>query len=148
MSGGIVLIVAAAVACFNAGLHWYTHVATYPLFAKLPSAHFVSYHGAYQRRLPFAIYAPYTAALLSTVLLLVSRPATMPASQVWMALALHLTITGISLGMAVPLHRRLDAEGNLTPLVARLVRVNALRLAAAVLACGVLVLNVILSLRQ
>ncbi len=139
MTGTTLLLLAAAVAWFNAGLHWYTQVATYPLFAHLPAEHFVAYHGAYERRLPLSIYGPYGLALLTTALLFAARPAALPVGGVWLTLALHLSVTAISVGLAVPLHRRLGREGKQDALIRGLVRVNALRLAAALLAGGVLV---------
>jgi hypothetical protein len=94
MSASLVLLLAAVVACLNVGLHWYTQVATYPLFAALPAAHFVAYHTAYQRRLPLAIYAPYGLALLTTASLLIVRPPTLGIGWVWLALALHRRLQG------------------------------------------------------
>lgn len=147
MSAPFVLLLAAAVACLNVGLHWYTQVATYPLFLTVPPAHFVAYHTAYQRRLPLAIYAPYGFALLTTALLLVVRPPTLDVGWVWLALALHGAVSGISLAPAVPLHARLGRDGQREALVRRLVHVNAWRLAAAVLASAVLVAGVARALR-
>jgi hypothetical protein len=148
MSGLLLLLAATAVACFNAGLHWYTQVATYPLFANLPPEHFVAYHAAYQRRLPWSIYVPYTLALLTAVALLWLRPDTQSIASVWTVLLLHSAITAISVGLAVPLHTRLDREGLRPPLIRALVRVNALRVVASTLACAVLMAALTQAYRQ
>jgi hypothetical protein len=59
---------------FNLALHWYTQVVTYPLFSFIGKAEFVDYHLAYQKRLPFSIYIPYSLLMVLNVLLFVYPP--------------------------------------------------------------------------
>lgn len=117
----------------NNALHWYTQFQTYPLFAWVGKQEFRRLHGEYERRLSLALYVPYGLLMVSNVLLLAFRP---PEIGTWTAIALLLlnaSVAVVSLLLAVPVHRRLDREaphhapGDLD----RLVRLNALRLAAA-----------------
>jgi hypothetical protein len=55
-----VLIAVAAATLFNTGLQYYTTVSTYPLFSSLDFQNFLSFHKAYERKLPLSIYVPYT----------------------------------------------------------------------------------------
>ncbi len=76
MSFGLAIFVVLVFATFfNNALHFYTQVQTYPLFARVGRDEFVVFHKEYQRRLPLAIYAPYSLLMAANVLLLFIRPA-------------------------------------------------------------------------
>jgi hypothetical protein len=117
---------------FNNALHYYTQVQTYPLFAWVGRDEFVSFHQEYQRRLPAAIYAPYSLLMAGNALLLFFRPAEVPVWSVAVLLILNASILLESLAFAAPVHYRMDRQtGNDKGEVRRLIRLNALRLAAA-----------------
>ncbi|CAA9461053.1 MAG: hypothetical protein AVDCRST_MAG02-2288 [uncultured Rubrobacteraceae bacterium] len=117
---------------FNNALHFYTQVQTYPLFAWVGRDGFVPFHKEYQRRLPLAIYAPYSLLMAANALLLVFRPAEVAVGWVISLLILNASVLVESLALAAPVHYRMDHQtGNDKGEVGRLIRLNAVRLAAS-----------------
>ena len=133
MTLGLVFFVVVVFATFfNNALHFYTQVQTYPLFAWVGRNEFVPFHEEYQRRLPVAIYAPYSLLMAANVLLLFVRPAEVAVGWVVVLLILNASILVESLALAAPVHHRMDRQtGNDKDEAARLIRLNAIRLAAA-----------------
>ena len=133
MSFGLAIFVVVVFATFfNNALHFYTQVQTYPLFARVGRDEFVAFHKEYQRRLPLAIYAPYSLLMAANVLLLFSRPAELAVGWVVALLILNASIVVESLALAAPVHYRMDRQTrNDKGEVRRLIRLNGARLAAA-----------------
>lgn len=133
MSFGLAIFVVVVFATFfNNALHFYTQVQTYPLFARVGRDAFVAFHKEYQRRLPLAIYAPYSLLMAANVLLLFSRPAELAVGWVVALLILNASIVVESLALAAPVHYRMDRQTrNDKGEVRRLIRLNGARLAAA-----------------
>ncbi|MBC8078054.1 MAG: hypothetical protein H7Y32_18395 [Chloroflexales bacterium] len=127
----LLLVLTALLTFFNTGLQYYTTVSTYPLFSDLAAEAFVPYHQAYERRLPFAIYVPYTLLMLTTILLAFVRPASVALGWVFVLLALNGSIMAVSLAFAAPIHARLDREGKNERWLHLLRRYNLPRLLAA-----------------
>lgn len=137
----LLLLLVALLSSLNTGLQYYTTVSTYPLFSALPAAAFVDYHKAYERRLPLAIYLPYTLLMLATALLLVVPPDGVGEALIILLLLLNGAIMAISLAFAAPVHARLDREGKQEGLLTLLRRYNLPRLlssAASTLIAGYL----------
>lgn len=107
----IVFIAVVFFTFFNNALHWYTQVATYPLFAFIGNKDFLKYHLEYQHRLPFSIYAPYSLLIFGTLLLFVFHPAQISLAWIIVITALNLAIMVESLIFAAPVHKRLDEQG-------------------------------------
>jgi len=59
---------------FNNALHFYTRVQKYPLFARVGREEFVPFHKEYRRRLPIAIYAPYSLLMAANAPLFCGEP--------------------------------------------------------------------------
>ncbi len=133
MSLGLATFVIVVFATFfNNALHFYTQVQTYPLFAWVDREGFVPLHKEYQRRLPLAIYAPYTLLMAANALLLFFRPAEVAVGWVVALLILNASIIVESLALAAPVHYRMDRQTrNDKGEVRRLIRLNGVRLAAA-----------------
>ena len=133
MSLGLVTFVVVVFATFfNNALHFYTQVQTYPLFAWVHRDGFVPFHKEYQRRLPLAIYAPYSLLMAANALLLFVRPAEVAVGWVVALLILNASIVVESLALAAPVHYRMDRQTrNDKGEVRRLIRLNGVRLAAA-----------------
>ena len=133
MSLGLVTFVVVVFATFfNNALHFYTQVQTYPLFAWVGREGFVPFHKEYQRRLPLAIYAPYSLLMAANALLLFVRPAEVAVGWVVALLILNASIVVESLALAAPVHYRMDRQTrNDKGEVRRLIRLNGVRLAAA-----------------
>jgi hypothetical protein len=133
MSFGLAIFVVLVFATFfNNALHFYTQVQTYPLFAWVGREGFVPFHKVYQRRLRLTIYAPYSLLMAANALLLLFRPAEVAVGWVVVLLILNASILVESLALAAPVHHRMDQQtGNDKDELARLLRLNAIRLAAA-----------------
>ena len=117
---------------FNNALHFYTQAQTYPLFGWVDRQGFVSFHKEYQRRLPLAIYAPYTLLMAANALLLFFRPAEVTVGWGVVLLILNASIVVESLALAAPIHYRMDRQTrNDKGEVRRLIWLNGARLAAA-----------------
>jgi hypothetical protein len=111
-------------------IHWYTQVQTYPLLAWVPKEGFVPFHKEYERRLPVALYAPYTLQMLATALLFFFRPEGVELGWVVVLFLLGAFIVAESLVFAAPVHYQMDREGKDDRAIRRLIFFNSLRLAA------------------
>lgn len=130
--GLAIFLVVVFATFFNNALHFYTQVQTYPLFAWVGRDEFVPFHKEYQRRLPLAIYAPYSLLMAGNALLLFFRPAEVPIGWTVALLILNASIVVESLALAAPVHYRMDRQTrNDKQEVGRLIRLNGLRLLAA-----------------
>jgi hypothetical protein len=130
--GLVTFVVVVFATFFNNALHFYTQVQTYPLFAWVGREGFVPFHKEYQRRLPLAIYAPYSLLMAANALLLFVRPAEVAVGWVVALLILNASIVVESLALAAPVHYRMDRQTrNDKGEVRRLIRLNGVRLAAA-----------------
>ncbi len=128
------LLLLYGLTALNWTIHFYTHVVTYRLFsviaANADGAGFVRYHQAYERKLPWSIYMPWSMLVAASILYLVAAPSVYAATL----LLLNLSIAVISVVFAVPTHRRIGRIGAFTDRDATiLLRANLLRLLVATL---------------
>lgn len=128
--GSVVFLVAAFWTFFMNAVHWYTQVQTYPLFAWVSKGEFVPFHKEYERRLPAALYAPYTLQMVATTLLFFSRPEGVGLGWVVVLFVLGAFIMAESLVFAAPVHYRMDREGKDGGAIRRLILFNGFRLLA------------------
>jgi hypothetical protein len=109
-----------------AGFQWTVRALVYPQMALVPPEAFPAYEHRHQRRVARVVGPLFAGQAVTTLWLLVGRPAGTPllavlASAACLAVVLELTALG-----AVPQHRRLDRGWD--PAVhRRLVRVDTLR---------------------
>ena len=137
-AGRAVLLAVTLLAAANWGLHYYTHQVTYRLFPAVASVAggpgFVRYHQAYAKRLPASIYVPWSLLMVASALLVAIRPVGLGVAWPLLLLGLNLAIAVLSVLVAAPVHRRVDADEELSPAAATtLVRANGVRLAVATL---------------
>lgn len=130
------LLTLALVTALNWSLHYYTHVVTYRLLPVVAGvtdgAGFVEYHQQYERRLPWAIYVPWTLLTVLSVAFLAVRPDGVGVAPAVALLVLNAAVAVLSVALALPVHRRIDAQERLSDTDARaLRRVNGARLAVA-----------------
>lgn len=115
-----------ALAAAYAGFQWTIRVLVYPQMAVLPPEAFPAYEHRHQRRVVRVVGPLFLGQAVTTLWLLVDRPAGTPllavlASATCLVVVLELTALG-----AVPQHRRLDRGWD--PAVhRRLVRVDTWR---------------------
>lgn len=131
----MILLGLLALTALNWTIHWYTQMVTYRLFPDvarhMTGPHFVAYHRAYQGRLIWAIYLPWSL-LMAVSIAFVAAPLEGTAPAAWTLLALNTAIGGISVLFAAPVHARIDRKERLEKEDARgLLQANALRLVTA-----------------
>ncbi len=135
-AGRGVLLILSLLTALNWAVHYYTHTVTYRLFPTVAAVAdgpgFVDYHQAYERRLPFSVYLPWTALTVTSAIFVAVRPAGLGIGWPLVLLLLNVAIAALSIAFAAPVHRRVDAAGALGTADARaLLRYNGIRLAVA-----------------
>lgn len=123
-----------ALTALNWSIHWYTQVVTYRLFPIIAKAAgeegFVRYHQAYQGRLAWSIYVPWTALMLASIGYAVVAFGPIALTL----LVLNGSIAVLSLLFAAPIHARIDRNGELLETdQSGLMRWNGVRLVVATL---------------
>ena len=137
-AGRTVLLVLALLTALNWAVHYYTQLVTYRLFPTVAQATggpgFVRYHQAYEARLPWSIYVPWSLHTIASLAFVVIRPEGVALAWPIVLLVLNASIAPISLAFAAPVHRAVDQGGDLQPAqAAALLRWNGVRLAMATL---------------
>lgn len=114
------------------GFQWTIRVLVYPQFDAVPAADFPPYEQRHQQRVSVAVGPLFLALGLTTLALLIRRPAYAPVWAVAAAVALCGVVLGATALFAVPQHSRLGAEFDARA-YRRLLLVDTVRLVAAVL---------------
>jgi hypothetical protein len=137
-SAAVALVVSASL---YAGFQATVRLVVYPQFSAVGSLEFAAYEASHQRRISFVVGPLFAALLLSTAAVVVDGPGGAPSWAVPASVFLLLVILGVTGGLAVPLHRRLG-DGFDAVTYRRLLAVDTIRLAAAVLDAAVAVVLV------
>lgn len=138
-AGRALLLVLSLLTALNWAVHYYSQSVTYRLFAVVAPAAggpaFVRYHQAYEARLPWSVYVPWSLLTLASLAFVLVRPDGVgPAWPIVLLvlLVLNASIAPISLLFAAPVHRQVDKTGELTSAQSvALLRWNGVRLAVA-----------------
>lgn len=103
-----VFLVNLATTWFMVGLIWFVQVVHYPLFGSVPAGErFAAYHKQHVRRTTAVVAPVMLMELLSTIALLVTRPAGVSAWVAWAGFAL-LAIAWLATALLqVPRHNEL-----------------------------------------
>ncbi len=110
------------------GLIWTIQLVHYPLMARV-GPDFVAYHSAHCSRIAWLVTPLMGLEALTSVLLLVQRPAGVSATWAWLGMGLVALIWISTALFSVPEHSRLQ-RGFDADAVARLVRTNWIRTVA------------------
>ncbi len=126
MTGELLPVLHLALTAAYAGFQWTVRGVVYPQFAQVPAAAFPAYERRHQQRISRVVGPLFAGQLLTTAVLLATRPsAPVLAGAACLAAVLLLTALG-----AVPQHRRLSAGWD-DAAFRRLLRVDTLRAGAA-----------------
>lgn len=109
------------------GLIWFVQIVHYPIFRKVPPAHFLTYHAAHTQTTGQVVGVPMLAELLIGGWLAL-QPFT--GSWRWINYAGYgcvLLIWAVTFLVAIPLHNKLASEGYKAEIIDNLVAVNWLR---------------------
>lgn len=102
-----ILLANAAATLFMTGLIWFVQIVHYPLFASVGTAEFAAYSRSHQSLTTFVVGPPMLVEALTAVLLVSSRPASVPAWMPWTGLVLVGIIWLSTAALQVPAHARL-----------------------------------------
>jgi hypothetical protein len=135
-AGRSLLLLLALLTALNWAVHFYTQTVTYRLFPTVAQAAggpgFVRYHRAYEARLPWSVYVPWTLLTLTSLAFVFLRPDGVGPAWPVVLFVLNASIAPISLLFAAPVHRAVDRTGDLTAAqAAALLRWNGVRLVVA-----------------
>ncbi|MEC7946303.1 MAG: hypothetical protein VX265_01975 [Myxococcota bacterium] len=122
------LLVHAAATWTMVGLIWFVQVVHYPLAGKVGAGSFAAYQQAHMARTSWVVGPPMLIELGATALLLLHRPAGVPAWAPWVGAGLLAAVWGSTALLQVPLHGALTSGLDLDR-VARLVGTNWIRTA-------------------
>ena len=123
------LIANAASVWFLTGLIWVIQVVHYPLFSAVGRAEFAAYEASHTRLITIVVGPVMLLELATSVLLLVMRPASVPAWAAATGAALVAIVWLSTIALQVPAHGRL-AQGFAEDAHALLVHSNWIRTAA------------------
>ncbi len=118
-----------------AGFQWTVRLVVYPQLARVPADSFASYERAHQSRISWLVAPLFAALAVTTALLFAADAALWATLSSAVLLLVVLALTGL---VAVPLHRRLSRRWDPSA-HRRLLRVDAVRVAAATLNVAVAV---------
>ena len=89
------------------GIIWFVQIVHYPLFAQVGRQDFRRYEMDHQRLTSWVVGPPMLVELLSCSALLWLQPELIPASALWLSLALLLTVWCVTYTVQVPQHASL-----------------------------------------
>lgn len=118
------LLVCTLVVFYNFGGIWFVQLVVYPLFAKVGSDEYVSYHTFYLNRIPLPVILPGFACFLLPIALIFLRPVSIP---LWIALAnavCGLVGLVVTVALEIPRHYRLETGGKQERVIGELIRYN------------------------
>lgn len=142
----LLLITQLSATAFMAGVIWYVQLVHYPLMAGWPHQAFPQWEAAHREQTGLVVVPAMLLEGLTVGLLLLRRPAGVPAWLSWVGGAVLLVIWGSTFAVQVPLHDRLSSGWD-AAVHSQLVQTNWLRtwlwsarvgVAAAMLWWGVL----------
>ena len=122
----LVLITQLSATAFMAGVIWYVQLVHYPLMAGWPQAAFPQWEAAHREQTGLVVVPAMLLEGLTVGLLLLRRPAGVPALLSWLGAVALLVIWGSTFAVQVPLHERLSAGWDVAT-HAQLVQSNWLR---------------------
>lgn len=128
-------------AALYTGFQWTIRLVVYPQLAGVGVGQFVEYERNHQRRVSVAVGPLFLGLGVAALAVLVHRPAGAPVAAVLAAPVLVAAILAVTGLLAVPQHRRLSA-GFDAPALARLLRIDTVRVVLAVAATADAVLLV------
>jgi hypothetical protein len=123
-----VLVVGALATLFMVGVVWFCQIVHYPLFAAVGADGFVAYHARHSVRVTWLIAVPWLVEVASSAILVVERPADVPAWLAVLGAALAAATVVVTALVQGPAHTGL-ARGYDEDRIRTLVRGNAPRTA-------------------
>jgi hypothetical protein len=105
----LVLLANLAATLYMTGLIWFVQVVHYPLFAAVGEPGFAAYSQRHQSLTTLVVGPPMLLEALTAGLLLILRPAGVPAWAGWAGVALVAAIWISTAALQIPAHARLSS---------------------------------------
>jgi uncharacterized membrane protein len=86
------------------GLIWFVQIVHYPLFAQVGANFFPQYETAHNRLTTWVVGPPMLVESVTALVLLLSKPGSIPPGQVWFGIVLLLVIWLSTALLQVPQH--------------------------------------------
>ncbi|MFM7132827.1 MAG: hypothetical protein ACKO0W_00765 [Planctomycetota bacterium] len=105
----LVLVLNLVATLYMTGLIWFVQVVHYPLFAAVGEPGFAAYSQRHQSLTTMVVGPPMLLEALTAGLLLLVRPAGIPAWMAWAGVALVAAIWISTAALQIPAHARLSS---------------------------------------
>jgi hypothetical protein len=129
---------------FVFGEIWFVQIVVYPLFAKVGTEEYISYHKFYSSQIPLPVIVPGFLSFLMPVALIFFGPESVPSWMLWANAACGVIGLLVTVGLEIPRHARLENGGKQEKVIQELVRYNWLR-TLSITASALLTLLMVLS---
>ncbi|MBD2463507.1 DUF1772 domain-containing protein [Oscillatoria sp. FACHB-1407] len=109
---------------YNLGLIWFAQIVIYPLFGKVGSEEYITYHQFYSSHIPLPVIIPGFASFLLPLVLIFVHPEAIP---LWLVVAnsgCALVSLFVTVALAIPRHNRLERNGKQEDVIQELIRYN------------------------
>jgi hypothetical protein len=127
------------ISAFLTGLIWFVQIVHYPIFAKVPTSHFIAYQTTHMQTTGYVVAGPMLLELAASGFLLVyTLPGKMQILTIG-AFVLVLLIWIITFFVSVPIHNILVTNGFQQEMISKLVATNWVRTLAWTLRTAILV---------
>jgi hypothetical protein len=119
-----IFLIAFALVFYGNGAAFVESFVNYPSWHLIGAAEFPAYHQFISPRVLSFLVAPAVLGTVFTIVMLWSRPATIPASAVWVAIAAQAVVWVSTVTIQVPIQLQLSAHGLSGELIERLIGTN------------------------
>ena len=117
-------LIAFALVCYGTGAAVIESFVNYSSWHLIGAGEFIAYHQFITPRVLTFLVGPLLLGTAFTILMLWSRPATIPAWAVWVALAAQAVVWVSTVTIQVPIQLQLSEHGLSVELVDRLITTN------------------------
>ncbi|NJL54441.1 hypothetical protein HC928_04045 [bacterium] len=110
--------------CYNLGAIWFVQIVVYPLFAKVGSEDYVTYHKFYTSQIPLPVILPGFACFLLPIAIIFLRPESV---SLWLAIAnatCGLLGLWVTVALEIPRHAQLEKGGKQPAVIQELIHYN------------------------
>ena len=119
-----IFLIAFALVFYGTGAAFIESFVNYSSWHLIGADEFIAYHRFISPRVVAFLVAPLALGTVFTILMLWSRPATIPAWAVWAALAAQAVVWVSTVTIQVPIQFQLSEHGLSVELVDRLITTN------------------------
>ncbi|MBE9182109.1 hypothetical protein IQ268_26435 [Oculatella sp. LEGE 06141] len=138
------LLVCTGFAFYSLGITWFVQLVVYPLFAKVGTADYVTYHRFYSSHIPLPVIFPGFASFLLPIALIFVQPESVPTGLSLANAACGLLSLVVTVALEIPRHARLEKGGKQEGVIRELIRYNWPR-TAGITGSAVLTLTMLMS---